>query len=195
VNVDSTTAGALPRVAASAEEPLIAAAAAGDGHAYARLVRPHEGIAYRVAAAVAGSAADGQEAVQNAHVKAYRSLGQFRRGAPFRPWLLRIVVNEARNVRRSERRHERLAARAGQLVRRHAAGADETIVARDEVSTVLAGLAALGERDRVALALRYFADLSDRDAATVLGIGEGAYRVRVLRALRRLRIGLEAAGG
>jgi DNA-directed RNA polymerase specialized sigma24 family protein len=48
-------------------------------------------------------------------VKAHRSLGRFRRDAPFRPWLLRIVVNEARNVRRSELRHERLAARAAEV--------------------------------------------------------------------------------
>ena len=132
------------------ESALIAAALAGDGDAYARLIRPYEGVAYRVAAAVAGSAADGEEAVQNAYVKAHRSLGRFRRGAPFQPWLLRIVVNEARNVRRSELRHVRLAARATEL---H----DPAFVAgedREDVTEVLAGLRRLSQQDRVALALR-----------------------------------------
>ena len=43
----------------------------------------------------------------------------------------------------------------------------------------------------MALALRYFAELPDRDAADVAGVNEGAYRVRVMRALRRLRAELE----
>ena len=47
--------------------------------------------------------------MQNGFVKAYRSLHRFRVGAAFKPWLLRIVVNEAHNVLRAERRHVRLA--------------------------------------------------------------------------------------
>ena len=184
----STTASALPfRGAADDESALIAAALAGDGDAYGRLIRPYEGVAYRVAAAVAGSAADGEEAVQNAYVKAHRSLRRFRRGAPFRPWLLRIVVNEARNVRRSELRHVRLAARATEL---RDPAADE-LEDREDVAELLAALRRLTQQDRVALSLRYFADLSDRDAASVAGVNEGAYRVRVMRALRRLRAELE----
>jgi RNA polymerase sigma-70 factor (ECF subfamily) len=191
VTADSTTAGVVPLAPRAEEDSLLAAAAAGDGEAYGRLIRPYEHIAYRVAAAVAGSAVDGQEAVQNAYLKAYRSLGRFRRGAPFRPWLLQIVVNEARNVRRSEARHVRLAARAGEQAAAPAPASDETAAAREELESVLAGLARLHERDRVVLALRYFADLADRDAAAVVGITEGTYRVRVLRALRRLRATLE----
>jgi RNA polymerase sigma factor (sigma-70 family) len=184
----SAGASALPfRRPADDESALIAAALAGDGDAYARLIRPYEGVAYRVAAAVAGSAADGEEAVQNAYVKAHRSLGRFRRGAPFRPWLLRIVVNEARNVRRSELRHVRLAARATEL----RDPAFEAREGREDVTEVLAGLRRLPQQDRVALALRYFAELPDRDAADVAGVNEGAYRVRVMRALRRLRAELE----
>ena len=151
----STTASALPfRGAADDESALIAAALAGDGDAYGRLIRPYEGVAYRVAAAVAGSAADGEEAVQNAYVKAHRSLRRFRRGAPFRPWLLRIVVNEARNVRRSELRHLRLAALATEL---RDAAADE-LEDREDVAELLAALCRLTQQDLVALG-RYFADL------------------------------------
>ncbi len=190
--MDSTTAGALPFPQRADDEPaLIAAARAGDGDAYGRLIRRYEHVAYRVAAAVAGSSADGEEAVQNAYVKAHRSLGRFRRGAPFRPWLLQIVVNEARNVRRSEQRHERLALRAGEAVDIDAPTSDDALARREDVEAVLAALTRLSEQDRVALALRYFADLTDRDAAAVAGVTEGAYRVRVLRALRRLRANLE----
>src|SRR5207237_155103 len=58
------------------------------------------------------NAADAEEAAQDAFVKAYRALGRFRRGADLRPWLLRIVANEARNRRRSAGRRERLTLRA-----------------------------------------------------------------------------------
>src|SRR5439155_1764502 len=61
---------------------------------------------------IAGNDADAQEAAQDAFIKAYRALGRFRQGFPFRPWLLRIVANEARNRRRSAGRRQALALRA-----------------------------------------------------------------------------------
>ena len=173
------------------EAELVGRAVAGEDGAFARLIRRHERVAYRVAAAVAGSAADGQEAVQNAYLKAHRSLPRFRRGAEFRPWLLRIVVNEAHNVRRSESRHERLGRRAAASGEPAGAGADEGIFAREEVATVLRAMGRLSEADRLALALRYFAELPDREAAELAGASVGAQRVRVLRALARLRRVLE----
>ena len=174
------------RSASGAEQALIARASAGDHEAYAMLVRRQELVAYRVAVAVTGSTADAQEAVQNAYVKAYRCLRRFRRGAEFRPWLLRIVVNEAHNVRRAQRRHERLAARAAELHDPAAADVDEAVVAREEAATVLHALAQLAEPDRVVVALRYFAELSDAAAAELVGTSVGAYRVRLVRARRRL---------
>src|SRR5262245_31842774 len=185
----------LPRPAHEGEAALVARAAAGDDAAYAELVRPHQRTAYRVAAAITGWNADAQEALQNAHVKAFRSLGRFRRGAPFGPWLLRIVVNEAHNVRRSERRHERLAARAAERHERDRGGVDETVVARDEVATVLHALGRLSDADRLAIALRYFAELRDDEAAALAGTSTSAYRVRLLRARRRLQALLEDGDG
>ena len=181
----------LRRPAPDGEAALVARAAAGDGEAYAELVRPHERVAFRVAVAITGWSADAQEAVQNAHVKAYRSLGRFRRDAAFRPWLLRIVVNEAHNVRRAERRHLRLAVRAAEREEPAAASADEAVAAREEVETVLHALGQLSDADRLVLALRYFAELPDRDAAELAGTSAGTHRVRLLRARRRLKELLE----
>ena len=183
----------LPRCARDGESTLAARAAAGDHEAYAMLVRPHERVAYRLAAAITGWNADAQDAVQNAHVKAYRSLRRFRRGAAFRPWLLRIVVNEAHNVRRSERRHERLGVRASEQHETPAAGTDETVLAREELVSVLHALAQLPDADRLAVALRYFAELPDDEAAAIAGTSTGAHRVRLLRARRRLQALLEEA--
>ena len=185
----------LPRRPRDADAVLAARAAGGDHEAYAALVRPHERIAYRVAAAITGWNVDAQEAVQNAHLKAYRSLGGFRAGADFRPWLLRIVINEAHNVRRAERRHERLGVRAAGRHETPAAGADEAVVAREEVEAVLLALARLSDADRLAVVLRYFAELPDGEAAALASTSTGTYRVRLVRARRRLQALLEEADG
>jgi RNA polymerase sigma-70 factor (ECF subfamily) len=182
---------AVPMAAGEGEAQLVARALKGDQQAFAGLVRPHERVAYRVAAAITGGNADAEEAMQNGFVKAYRSLHRFRTDAAFKPWLLRIVVNEAHNVVRSERRHERLGARAAEQHRRAGAGADEAVVARDERGTVLSALGRLSETDRLTIALRYFAELPDNEAAALAGTSEEAYRVRLMRARRRLRVLLE----
>ena len=181
----------LPLAADEGEAGLVARARQGDHQAYANLVQPHERVAYRVAAAITGWNADAEEATQNGFVKAYRSLHRFRTGAAFRPWLLRIVVNEAHNVVRAERRHERLGERAAEQHEATVAGADEAVLARDEVETVLSALARLSEADRLAVALRYFAELPDVEAAALAGISQEAYRVRLMRARRRLQTLLE----
>src|SRR5882724_4697658 len=94
------------------EAELIARAKRGDAAAYEELVRIYQGIALRTAYLFAGNAADAEEAAQDGFVKAHRALWRFRAGAPFKPWLLRIVANEARNRRRSAGRRAALALRA-----------------------------------------------------------------------------------
>ena len=186
---------ALPLAPRESEPEFLALAKRGDHEAYAKLVRPYERLAYRVAAAITGGGADAEEAMQNGFVKAYRSLHRFRAGAAFRPWLLRIVVNEAHNVLRAERRHTRLGARAAEQHRVGPVGPDEVVIAREEVETVLGALARLPEADRLALALRYFAELPDSEAAAIVGTSTEAYRVRLARARKRLQAQLEDVDG
>src|SRR2546423_13418492 len=81
------------------EQQLVDRAQRGDEDAYEELVHAYQGIAFRTAYLIAGNAADAEEAAQEGFVKAYRALGRFRPGAPFRPWLLQIVANQARNPR------------------------------------------------------------------------------------------------
>jgi RNA polymerase sigma factor (sigma-70 family) len=68
---------------------------------------------------------------------------------------------------------------------------DERVAAREEVATVLRALGRLSDRDRLIVALRYFAELPDGEAAELAGTTPGAYRVRLLRARRRLQALLE----
>src|SRR5437763_6885362 len=89
------------------DSELITRALRGDSAAYEEIVERYQQIAFRTAYVITGSAADAEDAAQEGFVRAYRAIGRFRTGAPIRPWLLRIVANEARNrVRSSGRRHQ-----------------------------------------------------------------------------------------
>src|SRR5256712_7569190 len=86
---------------------LFSRAQRGDQAAYEEIVRRYQEVAFRMAYVITGSAADAEDAAQEGFVKAYRALATFRAGAEPRPWLLRIVANEARNRARSAgRRHQ-----------------------------------------------------------------------------------------
>ncbi len=71
----------------------------GDDAAFEQLVRRYQDAAFRTAYRITGEAHKAEDAAQEAFVKAYCHLARFRTGAPFGPWLPRIVVNEARNRR------------------------------------------------------------------------------------------------
>src|SRR3954462_14002921 len=83
------------------EAALVQRARRGDTAAYEALVRAHQDIAFRTACLFAGSAAEAEAAAREAFVKACRPLPRSRSAAPFRPWLLAIVGNEARTRRRA----------------------------------------------------------------------------------------------
>ena len=173
---------------------LVERARTGDVDAYEQLVRQHERLALRIAHVTCGSAADAEEAVQDAFVKAYRALPRFRVGAAFRPWVLAIVTNEARNLRRARGRRERLVLRVTDQDPRRGASGDaapspEAAVIDDETATELEqALSRLGDDDREVLACRYLLELSERETAQTLGIRVGTVKSRTSRALARLRI-------
>jgi RNA polymerase sigma factor (sigma-70 family) len=175
-----------------AESELIERARRGDDRAYEELVRAHQGIAFRTAYLVTGSAADAEEAAQDAFVKAYRALGRFRQGAPFRPWLLRIVANEARNRARSGRRRQGLALRAAAVSDRDAAPSPETAaLALEDREALVAALNRLEPRDREVIGYRFLLGLSEAETAEVLDVRLGTAKSRLSRAMAKLRAVLE----
>jgi RNA polymerase sigma-70 factor (ECF subfamily) len=180
------------RLPAGDEAELVALARRGDHDAYRVLVRRYETLAFRTAYAVLGSAADAEDAAQEAFVKAYQALGRFRVGSPFRPWLLRIVANEARNRRRSLQRRERLSERLA--AEPHPIATIEAhVVAGEERRRLLAAVSALAPDDRLAILARFVLDLSEEETAAVLGVRRATAKMRVFRALRRLRASLEGS--
>ena len=109
----------------------------------------------------AGSGRSGGRGAE-AFVKAYYALDRFRTDAPFRPWLLRIVANEARNRARSSRRRQGLALRAAAVSDGDAAPSPETAaLAREDRDTLLAALNRLSPADREVIGHRYLIGLSE----------------------------------
>jgi RNA polymerase sigma factor (sigma-70 family) len=171
------------------ERDLVESARRGDVDAYEQLVRIHQGIAQRVAYLVTRDATEAEDAAQEAFVKAFYALGRFRADASFRPWLLKIVTNEARNRRRSAGRREGLVLRAvSERPSEDAAPSSEAVaLTHDLGARLLRALASLGENDRLVVSYRYLLDLSEADTAEALGIPRGTVKSRLSRALGRLR--------
>jgi RNA polymerase sigma-70 factor (ECF subfamily) len=172
------------------ERELVARAKRGDAAAYEELVRAHQSIAYRVALVNGADAGDAEDAAQDAFVKAYRALGRFRDGAPFRPWLLEIVANEARNRRRSAGRRARLAdmAAAEPPPGDAAPSPEAAVLAGERRGQLVRALDAIGDGDRQVLTCRFLLDLSEEETAAVLGVRRGTVKSRTSRALARLRV-------
>lgn len=149
----------------------------------------HQGVAFRTAYVITGSAADAEEAAADGFVKAFRALGRFRPGAPFRPWLLAIVANEARNRRRSAGRREQLALRAAAEVRPGDASPspEAALLGAERRARLLEAVNALSEEHRLVLACRYVLELSEEETAAALDVRPGTVKSRLARALARLR--------
>ena len=153
--------------------------------AFDELVRRHQRAALQVATAVAGSSR-AADAAQEGFVRAFRKLHQFddTRGA-FRPWLLRIVANAARNELRRLDRHRRIDMTVAALA---VAGPEDdpgaALARREELGAAMASLSA---DDRLVLGLRWWAELTEAEMADVLDVAPGTVKSRLSRAMARLR--------
>jgi RNA polymerase sigma-70 factor (ECF subfamily) len=170
------------------EATLVERAKGGDVGAYEELVRGHQAVAFRTAFTITGDAAEAEDAAQEAFVKVYRTLGRFRSGAPFRPWLLTVVANEARNRRRAAGRRFDLTRRAAEHGSQGSPPSPETtLVAEERRAELLGAVEELREEDREVISLRYFLELTEAEAAAVMGCARGTVKSRLSRAVGRLR--------
>ena len=164
----------------------------GDDAAYEDLVKRYGQIAFRVAWFVTRDRGEAEDAAQEAFVKAYYALPRFRPESPFRPWLLTIVANEARNRARSSRRRQGLVLRAAAVSDGDAAPSPETAaLAVDDREALVAALNRLELRDREVIGYRFLLGLSESETAEVLDVRLGTVKSRLSRAMGRLRTVLE----
>jgi len=152
-------------------------------------VQRYQQVAFRVAYVITGSAAEAEDAAQEGMFKAYRALHTFRAGAEPRPWLLRIVANEARNRARSAGRRQHLQLRLAEDFRPGdaAPSPEAAVLAADEGQRLMALVNDLSDDDRLVITSRYLLQLNGEETAATLGIPEGTVKSRLSRALERLR--------
>ena len=179
------------------EAEIVERARRGDVHAYEELVQRYTELAFRSAYLVTGSAAEAEDAAQDAFVKVYRALPRFRTGGSFRPWLLRIVGNEARNRRRAVGRRAALELRLAEGLRRGGAAPspEAQAEAAEERRALLRALNGMAQEDREVIGCRYLLQLSVEETAAALALPEGTVKSRLARALGRLRESMEPVRG
>jgi RNA polymerase sigma-70 factor (ECF subfamily) len=166
--------------------------------AYAELVERHQRRAVRIAFHYLRDAADGDEAVQDAFVKAYTHMATFREELPFEVWFTGILINGCLDRLKARRRRERWIARpmidsdgverdpAEHLPSRGPSPEDQVLL--DERRRRLkVALTELPERQRLVFVLSHFEGRTSREVSSMTGLNESTVRVHLFRAIRRLR--------
>ncbi len=167
------------------EAALAARAAQGDAEAFGALVEMHQAMARRVAYAILEDREDADDAAQEGFLSAWQAISRYDARRAFRPWLMQIVVNAARDLRRRRRVRsteplESVAAAARENPAR-AAGTS------DLGERLRKALATLPERQRLAVVLFDAEGYAQAEIAALLGIPEGTVKSDVFHGRRALR--------
>ncbi|HUF48386.1 MAG TPA: sigma-70 family RNA polymerase sigma factor [Vicinamibacterales bacterium] len=166
---------------------------------YAELVGRHQRRAARIAYHYLRDAADADEAVQDALVKAYTHIGTFREELPFEVWFTRILINGCLDRIKARRRRERWLAPTpvdAYGVERNPAdylpsrgqSPEERLLSAERRAQVMTALGKLPERQRMVFILSHFEGCTSREVSTMTGLNESTVRVHLFRAIRRLRV-------
>lgn len=168
--------------------------AAGNRAAFTLLARRHVRRGLAIATRVLGNTADAEEVVQDSLMQVWRHAPDWRGdGSRFSTWLHRIVVNRCLSMRRRHRRVEPLEAAAAVTDGRP--DAVTVIEGRDLAARVDAAIAALPPRQRVALSLCHYEEMSCAEAAAVMGVSVSSMESLLVRARRAVRDRLRRADG
>ncbi|HVL23979.1 MAG TPA: sigma-70 family RNA polymerase sigma factor [Thermomicrobiales bacterium] len=167
------------------DDELVRRSKRGERQAFEELVRRYQSVAFRTGWIIVRDEAEAEDAAQSAFLKAWLALDRFRDGAPFRPWLLQIVANEAKNQRKVT--HRTRVAEVDDAVVADPASLEGAVVDRERASWLVAHINHLAEPDRMVIYCRYALELSEAETAAVLGCAHGTVKSRLHRALARLR--------
>jgi RNA polymerase sigma-70 factor (ECF subfamily) len=201
-------AGVPGREADSAAASAVKALQAEARHAEARdrfaeLVARHQRRASRIAFHYLRDAAEADEAVQDAFIKAYSHLASFREELPFEVWFTRILINGCLDRIKARKRRERWIAPMpdggvgerdfAERTPAHGPSPEDLLLAKERRERLAAALATLPDRQRSVFMLSHYEGCTSREVSAITGLNESTVRVHLFRAIRKLR-GLLAGG-
>ncbi len=165
---------------------------------YGELVARYQRRAARIAFYYLRNAADADEAVQDAFIKAYMHLGTFREDLPFEVWFTRILINGCLDRIKARRRREKWIAPPAldasgaerdpaDYIPSRGPSPEDVVLANERRRQLMAAVAELPERQRMVFMLSHFDGRSSREVSAMTGLNESTVRVHLFRAIRRLR--------
>jgi RNA polymerase sigma-70 factor (ECF subfamily) len=165
---------------------------------FAELVGRHQRRALRIAFHYVRDAADADEAVQDAFIKAYLHIGTFREELPFEVWFTRILINGCLDRIKARKRRERWIAptpldpsgnerNPADYLPSRGPSPEDQVLASERRRQLNGALSKLPERQRLVFMLSHFEGRSSREVSTMTGLNESTVRVHLFRAIRRLR--------
>ncbi len=181
------------------ERAIIARCLAGERKAYAVLVERYKGLVHGLVYRMLGDAEEAEDIAQDAFVRAYLSLREFRGAARFSTWLCRIALNRCKDVLRRRSREPQLPLTqdvASPTPEVADDGEPPTVsLERQEREALLhLALAQLPVTYREAVVLRHLEGMEFKEMGALLGIPAGAAKVRTFRGREMLRRLLEREG-
>src|SRR5918995_3625022 len=202
-------AGLHGREADGAAASAVKAAQAEGRHAdarerYAELVSRHQRRASRIAFHYLRDAAEADEAVQDAFVKAYSHLQSFREELPFEVWFTRILINGCLDRIKARTRRERWITSMpdgpggerdfAERMPGRGPTPEDVLLSRERRQQVAEAIAKLPDRQRSVFMLSHYEGCTSREVSAMTGLNESTVRVHLFRAIRKLRTLLASDG-
>jgi RNA polymerase sigma-70 factor (ECF subfamily) len=159
----------------------VAAAKAGDRSAFDDLVRATYADAYTLAYRLVGNEEDARDVVQDAYLRAYKSLKKFREDAAFSTWLYRIVANCCTDKQRRRRRFVPFSPQLEFKAMTTGGGQENAYQRRQLAASVRAAISELSPKLRLPILLRYVEEMSYEEMASALNCSKGTIASRLNR--------------
>jgi RNA polymerase sigma factor (sigma-70 family) len=165
------------------EFELIDRILAGNQHAYGELVDRYKSYAFTLAHKILESRPEAEEAAQDAFIKAFHHLKNFKRDAKFSTWLYRIVFNTAVSYKRKRKGHFQS---IENTIIEYAQEAEGMLEKSDKTKYLGQAMQRLNEADQLAITLFYLQEFSLEEIAGITGMQSNTVKVRIHRARQRL---------
>ena len=173
------------------EQKIIRKAAKGDRAAFRELVLEHSHAMFRLAWRLTSDETAAEDIVQEAFIKAWRKIGDFRMESSFKSWLHRITVNTAMDYLRKHVRRKQFEIETPEFETAEQAGTTPDTGYQIDISTqTQAAMMDLSESERTALLLKHYEGHSINEVARIMEITTGACKQNIFRAVKKMRIAL-----